>query len=274
MQVPYVERAYLPGLHLRHTKKLGGRTVPAFVPDDGSTALVDSTEILQWADAQAPAERRLYPAEAAARAEADAIEEELDTGLGPATRLWAYAHGLRDRPLLRAMVAPSFPRWRDRALLALALPAIGPLIAKQYGARPEAVAGAEAAIEDGFARISARLERQPYLGGRALRRGRPDVRHARRRAGAAAREPLHAARRAAAATHARLRRPHARHESGAARGPLLRRTPPLALRPQLRGSSRRTSSLPRSRAGARSLGRPSGCCGRRDLPPELRPRLR
>jgi glutathione S-transferase len=164
-QVQYVERAYLPGLHLRHTKKLGGRTVPAFVPDGDATALVDSTEILQWADAQAPAERRLYPAEAAARAEADAIEEELDTGLGPATRLWAYAHGLRDRPLLRAMVAPSFPRWRDRALLALALPAIGPLIAKQYGARPEAVAGAEAAIEEGFAHISARLERQPYLGG-------------------------------------------------------------------------------------------------------------
>jgi glutathione S-transferase len=163
--VPYVERGFLPGLHLTQTRRIGGRTVPALMRADGGAALTDSTAILQWADAQAPAERRLYPVEAAARAEADAFEEYLDEKLGPATRLWVYAHGLRDKPLLRAAVAPSFPRWRDRALLALLLPVVGKLIEQQYGATPDAAARAEVVILDGFARISARLESQPWLSG-------------------------------------------------------------------------------------------------------------
>ncbi len=66
-RVPYVERGFLPGLHLRHTKRIGGRTVPALVRDDGS-ALTDSTEILRWADAQAivlPRENRWLDREVA-----------------------------------------------------------------------------------------------------------------------------------------------------------------------------------------------------------------
>ncbi|HEY2743244.1 MAG TPA: hypothetical protein VGL86_01420, partial [Polyangia bacterium] len=132
---------------------------------DAGAPLTDSTAILQWADAQAPAERRLYPADAAARAETDAVEEELDETLGPATRPSAYAHGLADRPMLRALVAPAFPRWRDRALLALILPAVGPLIGRYYGARLDAVAGAEAVVTEGFARASARLAKTHYLAG-------------------------------------------------------------------------------------------------------------
>lgn len=162
--VPYVERACLPGLHLRHTRRIGGRTVPALIRGDGG-ALTDSTEILRWADAQAPAGKKLLPTDAAARAEADAFEDELDEQLGPATRLWAYAHGLRNRPMLRAMVAPSFPRLRDRALLALLLPVVGPLIEKQYGATMAAADRAEGLILDGFERVSRRLEQQPYLSG-------------------------------------------------------------------------------------------------------------
>jgi len=163
--VPYVERACLPGLHLLETKKIGGRTVPALIRADGGAPLVDSTDILRWADTHAPDHKKLYPTDAAARADADAFEDELDEVLGPATRLWAYAHGLRNRPMLRAMVAPSFPRRRDRALLALILPVVGPLIEKQYGATPDAGDRAEGVILDGFERVSARLADRPYLSG-------------------------------------------------------------------------------------------------------------
>ena len=162
--IPYVERACLPGMHLRHTRRIGGRTVPALIRGDGAP-LTDSTEILRWADAQAPADKKLLPDDAAARAEADALEDELDEKLGPATRLWGYAHGLANRPVLRAMVAPSFPRRSDRALLALLLPVVGPLIKKQYRVTPDAAERAEAIITDGFDRISARLAKQPYLSG-------------------------------------------------------------------------------------------------------------
>ena len=162
--VPYVERACLPGMHLKHTKRIGGRTVPALIRGDGA-ALTDSTEILRWADAQAPAHKKLLPESAAARAEADAFEDELDERLGPQTRLWAYAHGLRARPVLRALVSPSFPRWSDRALLALLLPVVGRIIEREYGATIEAANRAEEQILDGFARVSARLDEQPYLSG-------------------------------------------------------------------------------------------------------------
>ncbi|MGZ3407304.1 MAG: hypothetical protein ACXVAN_12720, partial [Polyangia bacterium] len=123
------------------------------------------TEILRWADAQAPADKKLLPADGAARAAADQLEDELDEVLGPATRLWAYAHGLRNRPLLRAMVAPSFPRAVDRVLLALLLPRVGPMIEKQYGATREAGDRAEGVIVDGFDKVSALLEKRPYLAG-------------------------------------------------------------------------------------------------------------
>ena len=162
--VSYVERACLPGLHLMETRRIGGRTVPALIRDDG-VPLVDSSDILRWADAHAPADKKLLPSDTAARAEADAFEDELDEVLGPATRVWAYAHGLRNRPMLRAMVAPSFPRFRDRALLALLLPVVGPLIEKQYGATAEAGDRAEGVILDGFERVSQRLADRPYLSG-------------------------------------------------------------------------------------------------------------
>jgi len=162
--VPYVERACLPMLHLRHTRRIGGRTVPALIRTD-APPLTDSTAILRWADEQAPAHKKLLPASPAARAEADAFEDELDERLGPATRLWAYAHGLRNRPMLRALVSPAFPRWRDRALLALLLPVVGRVIEREYGATMEAAHRAEGIIFEGFERASERLGKKPYLSG-------------------------------------------------------------------------------------------------------------
>jgi glutathione S-transferase len=157
--VPYRERACLPGLHLRHTRRAGGKTVPLLLCDDGA-ALCDSTAILRWADAHAPVERKLY-----GDAEAEHLEEDFDERLGPATRLWLYAHGLRNRPLLRALVAPSFPRRRDRAALALLLPAVAPLIMRQYGVTADSARAAEEIIVTAFADVSTRLSRQRYIAG-------------------------------------------------------------------------------------------------------------
>jgi glutathione S-transferase len=163
-RVPYREQACLPGMHLRHTRRAGGRTVPVLLRD-GAAPLVDSTEILQWADAQAPAGRTLYPVDATARAASERLEDDLDERLGPATRLWAYAHGLRNRPLLRALVAPSFPSWLDRAALKVAMPFVGRVIERQYGATMENGRNAEATIVAVFDELGRRLEQAPYLDG-------------------------------------------------------------------------------------------------------------
>jgi len=42
---------------------------------------------------------------------------------------------------------------------------VGPLIERHYDATPDAAAAAEPVITDGFARVSERLEGQPYLCG-------------------------------------------------------------------------------------------------------------
>lgn len=162
--VAYRERAYLPGAHRRATARAGGRTVPVVVREDGPP-LTDSTDILRWADAQAPAPRRLFPDDPGARAEAERLEDDFDERLGPATRQWAYAHGLRNRPMLRKMVAPSFPRRRDRLALGLLMPVVGPLIARQYDATLENAGHAEETILAVFADVSARLKQDRYLGG-------------------------------------------------------------------------------------------------------------
>lgn len=161
--VPYRERGCLPGLHLRHTRAAGGKTVPLLIRDDG-TSLCDSTDIVRWADSQAPAERRLFAGNGAG-AEAERLEEDFDERLGPATRLWVYAHGLRDRPRLRALTAPAFPRWRDRAAMALLLPLVGTMIERQYGVTPERARAAEATVVAVFDEVSQRLAGRRYLAG-------------------------------------------------------------------------------------------------------------
>jgi glutathione S-transferase len=162
--LPYREQALLPGLHLRHTRRAGGRTVPVLLRDEGAP-LCDSTDILRWADERAAAGRKLFPADAAARAEAERLEDDFDLRLGPATRLWAYAHGVPNPRLLRALVRPAFPRLRERLGLRLGLPIVGRFIVAQYGATPDRIAGAEQTILRVFDEVSARLERAPYLGG-------------------------------------------------------------------------------------------------------------
>jgi glutathione S-transferase len=164
-RVPYRERAVLPGLHFRHTRPVGGRTVPVLLRDDGEAPLLDSTDILRWVDTQAAPERRLWPTAAAEQEEAERLEEDFDTRLGPATRQWAYAHGLRDPAMLCTLVRPGFPKWRDRVALRMLLPVMGRFIVRQYEATMENAARAEETIVAVFAEVSARVDKSRYLTG-------------------------------------------------------------------------------------------------------------
>jgi glutathione S-transferase len=163
--VAYRELPCLPGMHPRHTRRVGGRTAPVLLPAQGP-AITDSTDILRWADAQASlGGRRLFPVEAAARAEVERLENDFDERLGPVTRLWAYAHGVTRPPLLHATVAPSLPRRRERLALRLLLPFVGPLLVKQYGATLDNVRAAEDTIRRLFDEVSALLAGRRYLVG-------------------------------------------------------------------------------------------------------------
>ncbi|MFN3200414.1 MAG: glutathione S-transferase family protein [Bradymonadia bacterium] len=89
--LPYEEVQHLQAFHYRHVKPYGGRTVPVLVHDDGQ-ALIDSSPIMQWADEQAPEDRKLYPADTEARAAMQAREQQLCDVFGVETRRVMYHH--------------------------------------------------------------------------------------------------------------------------------------------------------------------------------------
>lgn len=151
--VAYDEEGHLPILHARHALRAGGmRTVPVLV--DGATVVRDSTDIVAWADAQSPG--ALVPTDPAARAEALALEDELDRQLGPATRRWGYFQIMPRGGDLDPMVAPHVPAWEMR-LFALARPLAYALMRRAMNITPAGAERSRAKIDDVFARMGARL---------------------------------------------------------------------------------------------------------------------
>jgi glutathione S-transferase len=93
----YREDGHCPGLHRPAVRRVGGRrSVPVLVLDDG-TVLDDSPLIVKFADARAPADRKLLPADGTARHEAIALERHLDVDLAPHVRRFVYHYLLPDR---------------------------------------------------------------------------------------------------------------------------------------------------------------------------------
>lgn len=117
-QVPFVERGYLPMLHTLPAMRAGGkRTVPVLISEVGT--ITDSTDILRWCDQHGRAPALFPPAGAPGAAEAVALEELFDKGLGPATRRVAY-HLLLPMPGAAQLIADKAPaRWQGRLMRAV-----------------------------------------------------------------------------------------------------------------------------------------------------------
>jgi glutathione S-transferase len=118
---PYVEEGHVPGLHRLAVDRTGSphTSVPVLVT--GSRVLGDSTEILQHADAVAPDEKKLYPADADTRREVVALEEDLDERLGPHIRRVMYFYLLPLRRLTLALMDQHTPWW-ERTSVRLVFP--------------------------------------------------------------------------------------------------------------------------------------------------------
>ena len=158
----YVEEPYLPGMHLRPVRQVGGKTVPVLVLADET--LTDSSDILEYCDTVAAAEKRLYPKGEAARDELRAIETTCNTELGVVSRLLAYYHGLPHARRFTRVLRPSLS-----AVQAFTLPIVfavfAPKIRRMYGITTESANRAEATARRIFDELGTRLENQPYLSG-------------------------------------------------------------------------------------------------------------
>lgn len=112
--IAYTEEQHLPLFHYLQSFRTGrSRTVPLLRHDGG--VLKSSSAILHWADEQArEGIAPLYPA--ARRDQVEALERRFDDRLGPASRLWAYAHLLPNRELAFRYAADGVPGWERKML--------------------------------------------------------------------------------------------------------------------------------------------------------------
>jgi glutathione S-transferase len=162
--VHYEERAHLQIFHWLAVRRAGGgKTAPVLVW--GDRVLADSADILAAADAQAPADRRLFPDEPGAAAEVRELQRDFDAHLGPHGRRWMY-DGLRGhRDIAIAYGCTGVPSWQRRAL-PLVYPIAARTIDRYLDVSPATAAKSEAVVRSVFDQVAQRLDDgRPYLCG-------------------------------------------------------------------------------------------------------------
>ncbi len=162
--IDYREQAHLQVLHWAAVRRAGGnRTVPVLVC--GDTVLSESADILAWADAHGPAERRLYPDDPEQSAAIRTLERDFDERLGPQGRLWLYEHTRGRRKLVRKYAATGVPAWQ-RLGLPIAYGTVAKIIDRHFKITPESAAQAIGDVRDTFDEVGTRLaDGRSYLMG-------------------------------------------------------------------------------------------------------------
>lgn len=164
--IAYVESAHVPIAHLAYTKPAGGQSTPLLVTP--TRTITDSTDILRYADEGLPEASRLFPTGALGD-EVAALEERYDAVLGPAARVWAYAHLLEGDPrAVREALTRGCSQIEGLAFHALQRP-ITSLMKKTFRLGPTSAAWALARLEPLFDDADRRLaDGRPYLCGARL----------------------------------------------------------------------------------------------------------
>ncbi|MEA2155099.1 MAG: glutathione S-transferase [Solirubrobacteraceae bacterium] len=120
--VQYTERRHIQLVHALAAKRAGGgTTAPVLRTAEG--VYDESPAILAYADEHTPAQRRLYPADPADRAEVVALERRFDTVLGPQSRLWLYHEVFKDARHFSPWNLTGVPAWERRVFPFVLAPA-------------------------------------------------------------------------------------------------------------------------------------------------------
>lgn len=153
--VAYRERAHVQAIHRLATRRAGGGlTAPVFVCADG--VLADSSDILTWADAQAPPDRALYPENPDRAVEVRLLEDDFNARLGPHSRRWMYQQLRERRDLAITYGCTGIPTW-ERATLRLAYPVLIAIVARVLDVTPEKAVESEAEVRAVFDAVGERL---------------------------------------------------------------------------------------------------------------------
>ncbi len=157
-RLDYVEESHAPLLHLPSARRHGGRSVPILVDTDSGAVFRDSTDIVAEIDRRCP-EAGLIPRDPALRAEALALEDDLDRNLGPATRRVGYYFVVQPGGARfgREMIAGA-ASGAARSVAMIAYPAIAWAIARALKVDQNGYERSLAKGEEVYARIGARIE--------------------------------------------------------------------------------------------------------------------
>ena len=113
--ISYREERHVQGIHVWAARRAGGgTTAPVLVTPD--RVIAQSQEILAWADERTPPKRRLFPADAAERAEVDRLCRRFDHVLGPHGRRLMYVHILTAPEQMLPWNNQGVPRWEAQAI--------------------------------------------------------------------------------------------------------------------------------------------------------------
>ncbi|MEA2195101.1 MAG: glutathione S-transferase [Solirubrobacteraceae bacterium] len=153
--VAYTERRHIQLVHWAAVKRAGGgRTAPVLRAPEGVYA--ESAAILAYADEHTPADRRLYPADDAQRAEVVALERRFDTVLGPEARRWLYDQVFTDARRYAPWNLTGVPRW-ERRMFPFVLAPAKVVIRRYLGVNTESVRNAIVRVDEEFDAVAERL---------------------------------------------------------------------------------------------------------------------
>ncbi len=153
--IEYTEKRHIQLVHWAAVKRAGGgRTVPVLRTAD--RVYDESAAILAYADEHTPAERRLYPADAAQRAEVVALAGRFDAVLGPEGRRWLYDQVFTDARRYAPWNLTGVPGWQRRMFPFVLAPAKR-VIRRYLNVNPPSVREAIVRVDEEFDAVAERL---------------------------------------------------------------------------------------------------------------------
>jgi cytochrome P450/glutathione S-transferase len=153
--IPYVEECHVPGFSGLATRKYGGGIgVP--VLDTGETTLLDARAIVDYYEARAPQNLKLYPADSTAQAEARQLFDFLFDTFGVAVRAWVCAYTLPERSITIPAWVDRVPWW-ERLAVPIFYPWLAASVRRRLGLKPDTIAQQQPIIESALAQIEARI---------------------------------------------------------------------------------------------------------------------
>ena len=153
--IPYIEECHAPVLSVVATRSYGGGSVVPVV-DTGETALFDARAVVDYYEARAPQNLKLYPADSGAETEARQLFNFLFDTFGVAVRAWAYTYMLRVRSRTIHAWIDGAPWW-ERLAVPVIYPVLAAALRNNLNLQADSIAQQQPIIESALSQIEARL---------------------------------------------------------------------------------------------------------------------